>query len=56
MPPRTGPIRIEKASVPAEYEGLDRQHQRLDAQDHGVHEPDGVDCVKNQTLGGADLA
>ena len=33
----------------AEHEGLDRQQQRLHPQDHGMHEPDGIHRVKNQT-------
>jgi hypothetical protein len=39
MAARTKLIRVEKASVPAEHEGLDRQHQRLEPQDQGMHEP-----------------
>jgi hypothetical protein len=56
MPPGTGPTWIEKASVPAEHEGLDRQHECLDAQDHRMHEPDGIDRMKNQPPGGAGFA
>jgi hypothetical protein len=42
--------------VSAEHQSLNRQHQRLDPQDHGVNEPDGVDRVQNQALGGAEAA
>ena len=34
--------------VSGKHEGLDRKHQRLDAQDHGVHNPDGVDRVEDE--------
>ena len=41
--------------MPAEHESLDRKHQRLDAQDHGMHEPDGIDRMENETPRGADV-
>ena len=40
----------------AEHEGLDWQQQRLDPQDRGVHEPDSIHRMQNQTLEGADVA
>jgi hypothetical protein len=48
--------RVRLASVPAEHEELDRQHQRLNPQDHGVHDPDGVHGVENEPFGGTDFA
>jgi hypothetical protein len=47
---------MEHASVTAEHERLDRQEKRLDPQDGGMHDPDGVHGVQNQTPGGADGA
>jgi hypothetical protein len=49
----TEPIRAAKDSVPTKHEGLDRQHQRLDPQDYGVHDSDGIHRVKDQTPDGA---
>ena len=48
--------RVRLASVPAEHEEPDRQQQRLNPQDHGVHEPNGVHGVQNEPLGGTDVA
>jgi hypothetical protein len=42
--------------MPAKHQGLDRVNQRLDAQDHGVHEPDRIHPVQGQPLQDADLA
>jgi hypothetical protein len=42
--------------VSAEHEDLDWQEKRLDPQDGGMHDPDGVHGVQNQTPGGADGA
>ena len=47
---------IEHSSVPVEHELLDWQEKRLDPQDGGMHDPDGVHGVQNQTPGGADGA
>jgi hypothetical protein len=44
------------ALVAAKHEGLDRQQQRLNSKDHGVHNPNGIHRVKNQALEGADVA
>jgi hypothetical protein len=34
--------------MPAEYEALDRQHERLDPQDHRMHEPNRIYRMQNQ--------
>src|SRR6185295_100313 len=36
-----------KPSVSCEHQGLDRQQQRLDAKEHGVHDSDCVDRMKS---------
>src|SRR5215470_18674475 len=36
------------ASVPAEHQGLERQHQRLEAQDQGVDKPESIDGVEGE--------
>ena len=38
-----------------ENESLDWKHQRLDPQEQGVHEPDGIHPVQNQTFCGAHV-
>ena len=43
------------ASVPGKHQGLDRQQQRLDAQDHGVNERHGVDHVQREPSARADV-
>ena len=43
------------ASVPAEHEGLDWQHQRLNAQDHGMDDADRIDSMKGHTPRRADV-
>ena len=39
----------------AEYEVLERQQYRLDAQQHRMHNADGVDCVKHKASEEADI-
>jgi hypothetical protein len=40
---------IEVASVPTEHEGGEGKHQRLESQNQGMHEPEGVYGVKHNT-------
>ena len=42
--------------MPTEQERLDWVHQRLDPQDHGMHEPDCVHRMEDEALNGADIA
>src|SRR4051812_47309361 len=51
------PIRLSAAGplVSAKHEGLDRKHQRLDPEDHGMHEPDGIDRMENEAPRGAGV-
>ena len=49
------PRRWPKASMPAEHKSLDRKHQRLDPQDHGVDEADSIDRVKSKAPRRADI-
>jgi hypothetical protein len=42
--------------VPAENESLDREQERLDAQDHGVYERDSVHCMESEAPNGTDFA
>ena len=42
-------------SVPAEHQRLDRQQQRLNAQQQGVHKADGIDGVQGNPPNGAGL-
>ena len=41
--------------MPAQDQGLDRQEQRLDAQDHGMHQADRVDGVEAEPVQGAEI-
>ena len=43
-------------SVAAEHERLDRIQQRLNPQDHGVHERNGIHGVESETPRGAQIA
>ena len=54
--PVTPGARVRLASVPAEHEEPDRQQQRLNPQDSGMHDPNGVHGVQNEPLGGTDVA
>jgi hypothetical protein len=40
--------RRQTQSVPGKHERLNRQQQRLDAQQHGVHQPDGIDRMQRE--------
>ena len=42
-------------SVSGEDGTLNRKDERLDPQEQGVHEPDGIHPVQNQTLCGAHV-
>src|SRR5262245_9265078 len=48
-------MRRADASVPAEHEGLERQHQRLQPQNEGMYERTGVHRVKNYASEGAGV-
>ena len=41
--------------MPGEHQGLQRQNQRLQANDQGVHQRDRVNDVKEQPPPGADI-
>ena len=41
--------------MPAEHQRLDRQQQRLNAQQQGVHKADGIDGVQGNPPNGAGL-
>ena len=43
-------------SMPTEHKCLDRVHQRLNPQDHGMHKSNRVHRVKNEASDSADLA